>query len=315
MTMARRTSGAASAALLALALSGARPVTTPERAEPLRVVTTIPDLADLAHEIGGDRVKVVALASGTMNIHSVPLKPSALVQVSKADLFVQMGLSLEHAFVPGLLMGARNERIEPGAPGFVSCAEGWEAIDVPETIDRGRAADIHPEGNPHFNLDPRSGRHMAARILEGLVRVDPGSASEYEARHRAWLERLAAAEERWKPLAERLRGKRVVTYHTDFTYFARSVGIEVVATIEPKPGVPPAPRDLADVIATMKRERIDVVVTAKWSNGKSVRFVAEKAGARVLEIPIMVGGVDGADSWIGMMDLLHRSLADALSTP
>jgi ABC-type Zn uptake system ZnuABC Zn-binding protein ZnuA len=288
-------------------------LTSASAAAELRVVTTIPDLADIVREIGGDRVRVDSLAKGTMNIHSVPLRPSALVKVNKADLFVQMGLSLEHSFVPGLLMGARNRRIEPSAPGFVNCSVGWEAIDVPAEVDRGQTADIHPEGNPHFNLDPRSGRHMARQVLDGLVRVDPGSKDYYEERHAAYVEKLEAAETRWEAMAEKMRGTEVVTYHFDFDYFARSRGMVVVDTIEPKPGVPPAPRDLAQIIALMKEKGVKLVLTAKWSNNKSVRFVAQKAGARVLELPVLVGGVEGTETWIGMMDHLHDRLAAALA--
>lgn len=279
----------------------------------VRVVATIPDLADIAARIGGDRVRVDCLAEGTMNIHAVPLRPSALVQTSKADLFLEMGLSLEHAFVPGLLMAARNHAIEPGQPGFVNCSQGWQAIDVPATIDRGISADIHPEGNPHFNLDPRAGRHLAARVLAGLVRVDPGGREAYEARHAAYVAELEEAEQRWAKLAEGLAGKQVAAYHSDFDYFARAVGLRIAARIEPKPGVPPAPRDLAQTIDLMQREGVALIVTAKWSNGKSVRFVAEHTGARVLEIPVMVGGVQGADTWIGMMDFLHAELARMLA--
>ena len=278
----------------------------------LKVVATIPDLADIAREIGGPRVEVMSIAKGTENIHSVSIKPSHLAAVNRADLLIQVGLSLEHAYVPGLLEKGRNKRIQPGSPGFVNCSVGWKAIDIPEEVDRGKAADIHLLGNPHMNLDPRGGAHMAQRILEGLERVDPKHAEEYQGRYRAYAARLDEAAARWAKLGARLKGAKVVVYHNDFTYFARHYGMEVVASVEPKPGVPPAPRDLARVVETMRKEGVKLVLTAKWSNNKDVRFVAEKAGAQVLEIPTMVYGVQGADTWIGMMDHLHTSLVAAL---
>ena len=279
----------------------------------LRVVVTIPDLADAVRRIGGDRVRIHSLAKGTENVHAVRIRPSDLNQTARADLFFEMGLSLEHAFVPGLLENASNRKIQPGAPGFVNCSDGWKAIDVPTELSRSDAADLHPFGNPHFNLDPRGGRHIAARVLEGLKRVDPKHAEEYEERHAAYLKALGEAEARWKEHGAALKGQRVVTYHGDFDYLLRALEVERVGTIEPKPGVPPTPRDLAKLVAKMKEEGVDVIVTAPWSNDRSVRFVAEKTGARVVVLPGMVGGTKQAKTWIAMMDQIHTRLVEGLA--
>lgn len=281
----------------------------------LRVVTTIPDLADLVRRIGGERVQVRTIARGLENIHTVQARPSDIVAVSKAQLFVEMGLSLEHAYVPNLLMTARNQDIRPGRPGFVNCSDGWEPIGVPAVVCRGQATDLHPMGNPHFNLHPDGGEQMARRILEGLVRTDPGGREAYEARFREWQGELARAKERWERLAESFRGKPIVSYHPDFDYFALAYDMPIVATVESRPGVPPTARDLTHVIATMREHDVHVILTPKWSNNRDVAFVAEKSGARVLEVPIMVGGATGADSWIAMMDVLHERLAEALGGP
>ncbi|MDP6837664.1 MAG: metal ABC transporter substrate-binding protein, partial [Planctomycetota bacterium] len=269
-----------------LALTGTRAT-----ARELSVVATIPDLADLAKEIGGERVTVTSIAKGTMNVHAVPLKPSTLIAVSRADLFLQMGLSLEHAYAPGLLQRSRNPRIQPGTTGFVNCSEGWEPLDVPESLSRSRGTDLHPLGNPHFNLDPRGGKHIADHILSALVRSDPAGAKYYGDRYALWLKAYQAAMTRWTKLTKRLRGTKLVTYHRDFTYFLRFHGIEQVDSLEAKPGVPPKPKDLLRLIERIKSEEIGVILTALWSNNKSVRFVAEKTGATIVEAPIMVGGV------------------------
>ncbi|MFT5051891.1 MAG: zinc/manganese transport system substrate-binding protein [Chlamydiales bacterium] len=278
----------------------------------LRVVTTIPDLADIARQIGGDRVDVKSIAKGTQNVHNVPLRPSTLVAMNKADLFIQVGLSLEHAYVPGLLMQARNAAIRPEAPGFVNVSEGWGAIQIPPELTRRQGTDLHPMGNPHFNLDPRGGRHIAARILAGLVRVDPEGQAYYEKRSAAYLTKLSAAEDRWAEIGKQLKGQRIVTYHADFNYLLAYHAMDLVATVEPQAGVPPTPKDLAKLVELMKAEEIGLILTAKWSNNKSVRFVAEKTGATIIEGPTMVGGVPGADTWISMMDVLHASLQRAL---
>ncbi len=303
VSSSRRT---ALALLAALALS---PTALARDDEPLQVVATIPDLADVARAVGGERVDVTSLARGTENVHAVPLRPSAMVAVSRADLFLEVGLSLEHAYVPALLEAAQNPRIRPGAPGFVNCSAGWKPIQVPDQISRGDAADIHPEGNPHINLDPRAGRHFAAHVHAALVRVDPDHRAGYDARYAAYLEQLGRGEERWAELAKDLRGHAIVTYHSDFDYFARACGVEVAAVIESRPGVDPAPRSIAGTVATMKERGIDVIVTAKWSNNRHVAAVADKTDARVLELPTMVGGAPGCDTWIDMMDRLHHRLA------
>jgi len=281
--------------------------------EPLRVVTTIPDLADIVREVGGDLVDVESIAKGRENIHSVRIKPSHVVAMNKADLFVQVGLSLEHAWVPALLQASRNKRIQPGMPGFLNISEGWEPIQVPESLSRRQGTDLHPQGNPHINLDPRGGRHMAQAVLDALGTLLPDAKPELEARHASYAKRLDEAEARWRALAARVAGEKVVAYHASFDYLMLELGVEIAGSIEPKPGVPPTPRDLARLITRMQSEGIGVVVTAFWSNNRSVAEVARKSGARVVELPDMVGGVEGAESWIAMMDLIHERLAQALS--
>lgn len=289
------------AALCTFALAG-------HAADRLRVVCTIPDLADLARTIGGDRVDVTSICKGTENTHAVVTKPSHLVAVSRADVFVEVGLSLETAFVPGLLEGARNERIRPGKPGFVNVSEGFEAIEVPTALSR-RDGDVHPQGNPHINLDPRFGRHAAARILASLVAVDPGSKAAYEARAAEYGKLLDAAEARWTTAEKAFAGRKIVVYHKEFAYLARVCGIDVVGSIEPKPGIPPTPNHLAELVGAMKQQSGLVIVTAPWSNGRDVERVAKESGARVVEIPNLVGG-GSAKTWIELMDLAHARLAE-----
>ncbi|MBI1381305.1 MAG: hypothetical protein GC161_09460 [Planctomycetaceae bacterium] len=278
----------------------------------VEVVATIPDLADLARQIGGDRVDVLSLAKGTENVHRVALRPSGLVAVGRAELFLQVGLSLEHAFVPGLLEAARNPRLEPGKPGFVTVSDGFTALEVPGDVSRSDAADVHPMGNPHINLSPAAGRHMAERVLAGLVAVDPEGREVYEANHRRYLEALTKAEARWAKVGERLRGKKLVVYHREFTYFADAYGIEVVGEVEPKPGLPPTPSHLAGLVKVIQEHDVRAVATAGWSNDRNVRFLAERTDAAVVELPSMVGGSKRASSWIALMDELHERLAEVL---
>lgn len=278
----------------------------------VRVVATIPDLKSIVEEIGGRHVKVTAIAKGTENAHAVALRPSHLIAVNKADLFVQIGLSLEHAYVPTLLEKARNTKILPGSPGFVNCSEGWQAIQIPKTVSRGDAADVHPQGNPHMNLDPKGGEFLADHILAGLIRVDPAHEADYRKGHAAFLKQVAEARKRWAELSKTFEGQQVCVYHRDFDYFTTAYGIEIVDTVEPKPGLPPNPSDLVKTIEILRERGVKVILTARWSNNRDLRFVAEKSGAQIVELPVMAH--KGVDSWIKMMDHIHTSLRDAFAS-
>lgn len=285
-------------------------LSTATPADRLRVVATIPDLADIVREIGGERVEVTAITKGRENLHAVSTRPSHLIAMSRADVFVQIGLSLESAFAPGLLENARNPKIQPGSAGFVSCSEGWTALDVPASLSR-KAGDVHPHGNPHINLDPRGGKHIAACVFAGLCKVDPASTDAYRARYEAYGKELDLAAARWTELAASWRGRKLAVYHQEYNYFAAAYGLAIAGTIEDRPGIPPTPNHLASLIEKMKREHVHVIATASWSNRSEVGEVARAASAKVAELPNQCGGLPGTETWIGMMDVLHRRIDEA----
>lgn len=277
--------------------------------DPLRVVVTVPDLAGFVNRIGGDQVQVKSIARGKENMHALRVRPSDLVAVNKADVLFRLGVGMEMMWLPSLLMTARNDRLQLGG-GLVDVGAGWEAMNVPPDLVRDRG-DVHPQGNPHYNLDPSAGRHMVDRVLEGLVRNRPSKAAYFRARHAELRAEIEVAEARWKRIGEGLRGKKLAVYHMEWNYLARLYGMEIVAAIELKPGIPPTPGHLKRVIDAMESERCEVIVTGAWSNNRQTKEVARKTGARVVELPIMVDGTQGADDWIGMMDVVHARLAAA----
>lgn len=281
---------------------------------PLKVVTTIPDLADIVKEIGGERVSVSSICKGRENLHAVSAKPSHMVALARADLFVEVGLSLEVSFVPGLLENCGNDKVKPGGKGFVNVSEGWEALDVPTSLSR-QAGDVHPQGNPHLNLDPRAGRWIAGKVLAALVANDPGSKEAYEARHAAYAKRLDEAEARWKKIGAAFQGVSFVEYHQEFEYFAATYGMKIAGKIESKPGIPPTPNHLAELIASMKKDGVPLVLSAPWSSGGEVARVAKESGAKVVELPNQCGALPETESWIAMMDALHKRIAEALAPP
>jgi zinc/manganese transport system substrate-binding protein len=282
--------------------------------DPIRVVATIPDLGDIIREVGGDLVDVTVIAKGTENVHSVRVKPSHLVAVSRADVLFEVGLSLEHGWVPGLIEVARNPDLRTST-GRITVSNGMTPIEVPVSASRQNAADVHPQGNPHVNLSHEAGRHFADGVRDALIQLRPESKKDIEARHKDYVDRCLAAEKRWAKLREALEGKEVVVYHREFSYLLQSLGIKTLVAIEPKPGVPPTPRHLAKVVQQAKEAGGVPVLTAPWSNFRSVSRVAEKTDGTVVQLPSMVGALEDGGTWIGMMDEAHRRIAKAFDVP
>ena len=259
----------------------------------LRVVASLPDEADLARQIGGDRVDVTTIAEGTQDPHKVPVKPSFVVKLNRADALVVQGLGLEHAFVPALLEAARNARIVPGAPGYIDASLYVTPLDVPTSQSR-EQGELHPLGNPHFNLDPEQAKLMARAIAEGLARVDPAGAASYQenlARFTAVLERKI---QEWQQLAAPLRGVKAVSYHEDMVYLARRYGLVMVGTIEVKPGVPATPAHVEELVETMKREGVRLVIREVAYEAGLADSLAERTGARVVTVSTLAGGLGTA---------------------
>lgn len=275
----------------------------------LRVVASTPDVADVTSQIGGERVSVVTIAEGSQDPHKVPVKPSFVTKLNRADALVVQGLNLEHAFVPALLEAARNARILPGAAGYIDASLYVTPLEVPSSQSRVQG-DLHPLGNPHYNLDPEQGLPMARAIAEGLERVDPAGADSYRAGLARFSELLERKISEWNTLAAPLRGLKVVSYHRDLPYLARRYGLEIVGTIEVKPGIPATPGHLQALLATMEREKVKVIIREISYDPGLARSLAERTGARVAEISAMAGGL-GEPGYIGSLEANLRALVAA----
>lgn len=276
----------------------------------LRVVTTTPDLAALAREIGGDAVEVRALAKPTEDPHYVDAKPSHIVTLNRADVLIEGGAELELGWLPPLLESARNERIAAGAPGRIVASHGIRMLDVPATFDRSRG-DVHALGNPHFLLDPLNVRIIAAQIADHFVQVDPASADVFTANRRRFDAALDLKLAEWQEQLEPYRGAKIVTYHKDFVYLAERFNLEVVETLEPKPGIAPSPAHLAKVIATMKAANARVILVQPYQNRRTAETVARQTNAVVLDIPQQPGAVPNTATYFALMDHMVRTLAIA----
>ena len=279
----------------------------------LRVVATTPDVADMTRQIGGERVEVTTIAEGTQDPHKVPVKPSFVTKLNRADALVVQGLGLEHAFLPALLEAARNPRIAPGAPAYIDSSLYVEALEVPTSQNRSQG-ELHPLGNPHFNMDPVQGKRMARAIAEGLERVDPDGAATYRDGLARFTSQLDERIPVWLELAAPLRGLKAVSYHQDLVYFANRFGLVLDGTIETKPGVPATPRHLEALIARMKADQVRLVLREVAYEMPLAETVAEKAGGRVATIATLTGGLPGADTYVAFIEANLRAVL-AAATP
>jgi zinc/manganese transport system substrate-binding protein len=277
----------------------------------LSVVTTTPDLAALAREIGGDAVEVKALAKPTEDPHYVDAKPSHIVTLNRADVLIEGGAELEIGWLPPLLESARNDKIAAGAPGLIVASQGVRMLEIPATFDRSRG-DVHPFGNPHFLLDPVNVKLIVAQMADHFSQVDPKSAELYQANLKKFTAALDLKLAEWQKQLAPFRGAKIVTYHQDFVYFAERFNLEVVATLEPKPGIAPSPAHLAQVIATMKAANARVILVQPYQNRKTAETVARQTNAVVLDIGQQPGALKNTDTYFELMDYMVGALATAL---
>ncbi len=282
------------------------------------VITTTQDLAAIVAEIGGDRVSVESLARGYQDPHFVDAKPSFLVKLRKADLFVQVGRDLEIGWAPGLLQAARNPKILPGGRGFLDASSGVSLLELPRNVSRSEG-DVHPLGNPHYWLDPENGLVIAANVRDALARVSPADRATFEGRYADFEARLKRRIGGWKKAAAAmaLSGTKVVTYHRSWPYFAHAFGFEVIDFVEPKPGVPPSPKHARDLMETMKAQGVKLLIVEPYFDAKLPRQIARETGAALVILPPSIGATPEAADYFTLfdvqLDLLKRALAGGKS--
>jgi zinc/manganese transport system substrate-binding protein len=295
----------ATVALIALAGTAA------SSAAKLRVVATTPDLAAIAREIGGSAVEVTALAKPTEDPHFVDAKPSHIVTINRADILIEGGAELELGWLPPLLESARNSKVATGARGRIVASDGIRMREIPTSFDRSRG-DVHSRGNPHFLIDPLNAKIVADHMATHFAQVDPASAALFRANLASFNARIDAKQRQWEGQLAPFRGAKIVTYHKDFVYFANRFGLEILETLEPKPGIAPSPAHLARVIGAMKAANARVILVQPYQNRRTAETVARQAGARVLDIPQQPGARGNAATYFDMMDYMVTTLATAL---
>ena len=278
----------------------------------LNVVATTPDIAAIAKEIGGDKIELTTMARPTEDPHFVDPKPSFIVKLNKADVLIHGGAELEVGWLPKLIEQARNAKIVGAAKGEVRCCEGVKMLEVPEKLDRS-AGDIHAAGNPHFLVDPANAKIVAHHIADAFASLDTTNREFYEANSKRFMTTLDAKLAEWQAKLAPFKDEHLVAYHNSWLYFAERFGLKIEIFLEPKPGIPPSPAHLANVMAKMKEQNARVVIVDPYLNRKTAETVARSTGAKVVDVTQFPGGVKGTEGgYIALMDYLVNSLATAL---
>jgi len=277
----------------------------------LSVFTCEPQWGALVQELGGDKVSVYSATTALQDAHRIEARPSLIARIRSADLLVCSGAELEIGWVPLLLTQSGNSRIQLGGPGYFEASQFVVKLDVPKVIDR-TLGDVHPAGNPHVHTDPRNIAKVAAALEDRMIQLDPGNAQTYRSRGKSFLARWQAAIARWEKEAAPLKGVPVVVYHKDFSYFINWAGMREVASLEPKPGIPPTPSHLAELIDQMKASPAKVIVYSPYNSPQAADFLSSRTKIPTVMIPFTVGGTDKAKDLFGLFDDTIQRLLGAL---
>lgn len=275
------------------------------------VVATLPDYGAVAREVGGNNIDLTVLAKPTEDPHFVDARPSFVVKLRQADVLIDGGAELEVGWLPPLLQNARNPKIEVGQPGRVQASQGIRLMEVPAELTRA-AGDVHAMGNPHFMVDPIIAKAVAQHIASAFAAADPGHAADYQTNEKRFETTINAKLQEWGTKLLPFRGQSLVAYHDSWPYFAHRFGFNINLFLEPKPGIPPSPSHLAEVISQMKAQKIKAIIVEPYHNRKIAEKVAESTGAKVVDFAQFPGALPNTESYVALVDRLIDNLATAL---
>lgn len=266
------------------------------------LVTTTQDLAAIAREVAGDKADVDSIAMGYQDPHFVEAKPSYLIKLQKADILAVVGLDLEIGWLPRLQQQSRNGKIQKGAPGYLDMSQFCQILEKPSGQVTRADGDVHPLGNPHYWLDPANGRRIAKAFADKFSQLDAANAAFYAQKYADFDTRLAAAEKGWDAKMAPYKGRKVITYHRSWPNFCSRFGLQVVDYVEPRPGINPTPAHTLDLINTMKREGIKLILVEPYFDLKTPNSIAAQTGGQVAQMMPSVGGTKEITTYFQLFD-------------
>ena len=279
----------------------------------IRVVSTLPNFSAIAEEIGGDKVSVMTIAKGYQNPHFVDPKPSFIIKMKKADILVWAGLDLEIYWLTPLLENSRNKKILWGAPGNADVSKGVSLLEIPNipAAQLRAGGDIHVYGNPHYWHDPLNGKIIAQNIYNALVNASPEDKEYFKRNLEDFNSRLDVSLKKWYKLMDPFKGRKIIAYHNSWPYLEKRFGFVIVDFVEPKPGIPPSPNHLVQLIKKMRIQEIKTIIISPYFDDKPANVIADKVGGLVIAVAPSVGAFEGVDSYFDMFDYNLNELTKA----
>jgi len=277
----------------------------------LDVFACEPEWAALVSELGGGNVEATSATTAFQDPHYIQARPSLIANVRRADLVICTGSQLEIGWLPALLQKANNPAVAPGAPGYFEASSVVERLGASASADRSQG-DIHPEGNPHVQTDPRNIARIATALAERLRQLDPAHASDYTQREADFAARWSAAIARWEAQLAPVRGRRIIPHHKSWVYLENWLGLVEVATLEAVPGVPPTTSHLSGLVASVSDGGADLIIRAPYQDERASAWLSERTGIPAIVLPLTVGGSDAADDLFGLFDDIANRLLGAL---
>jgi zinc/manganese transport system substrate-binding protein len=271
----------------------------------IKVVCTLPFIGELSNEIGRDKVELTILVKPDEDPHYAEPKPSMILAAKKADILFYNGLDLEIGYLPRIIESSNNPKIQPGREGNIDLSQFVSVIEKPSAFDRSMG-DIHPLGNPHYVFSPKNIKEVCKGIEKVFSKNDPSNAEYYKANLQEFLIKLETKEKEWHSL--NLKNKKIITYHKLFEYLADEFGFQIVSNIEPKPGIPPSAKHLGELLKTLAREKIDLILTTNVVGEKEAKYLSEKSGVKMKIVAQDVGGTSEAKDWFSLIDSVLLSI-------
>ena len=293
-----------SAMLLALTVA-------PPAAAALKVFACEPDWAALTKELGGNDVETYSATTAQQDVHKIQARPSLIARYRQADLVICTGSELEIGWLPALADKGNNPAVLPGTPGYFEASQYVQRLEIPVRFDRSQG-DVHPNGNPHVQTNPHNITPIAQALAERLAALDPAHAADYQQRHEQFAQRWAAALKKWEERAKPLKGIAVVSHHKTWVYLYDWLGIREVVTLEPKPAIPPSAAHLAQVLESVKRNPVKMIVYSAYEDSQAADWLAQRVNIPVVQLPLSVGGAKGAEDLFGLYEVTLDRLLQAL---
>jgi zinc/manganese transport system substrate-binding protein len=281
----------------------------PVSAHALDVFSCEPEWAALVEELAGDNVEITLATTAFQDPHMLQARPSLIAGARNADLLICTGADLEIGWLPLLLRRAGNPAIQPGSPGHFMAADYVRRLEIPASVDRSQG-DVHPQGNPHIHLHPRSIERVAEALAERLAELDAPNAATYRANAEDFLRRWEEARAGWEERAEALAGMRLVSHHRSFSYLADWLDLDIIATLEPKPGIPPSGAQLSRLLEQLTPAPPAGIIRAQFENEKPAHWLSDRLSIPVIEMAYTVGGADTVDDLFGLYEHTIASLEE-----